>query len=80
MSDTGITPDMLEQKIRSSLQGVQSVSAHDLSDGCGAKFELEIVCEEFAGKPLIQQHRMVHKALEEERKLIHALTLKTKAP
>jgi stress-induced morphogen len=80
MSDTGITPEMLEAKLQSSLTGVHSVHAVDLSDGCGAKFEIEIVCEEFAGKPLLQQHRLVHKALEEERKVIHAMTLKTKAP
>eukprot|EP01033_Poteriospumella_lacustris_P012097 gene12097-8647_t len=80
MSDTGITPERLEEKLRAGLVGVQSVKATDLSDGCGAKFEIEIVAEDFAGKPLLQQHRLVHKAIEEERKVIHALTLKTKAP
>lgn len=71
---------MLEAKISSSLTGVHSVVARDLSDGCGAKFEIEVICEEFRGKPLLQQHRLIHKAIEEERKVIHALTLKTKAP
>lgn len=77
---SGITPELLQEKISAALVGVRSVVATDLSDGCGAKFEIEIVCDEFAGKPLLQQHRMVHKAIEEERKVIHALTLKTKAP
>ncbi len=75
-----ITPEQLEQKIQSTIVGVSLVKAVDLSDGCGAKFEIEIVAEEFRGKPLLQQHRLVHKAIEEERKNIHALTLKTKAP
>ena len=56
------------------------VKAIDLSDGCGSKFEIEIIAEEFRNKPLLQQHRLVHKSIEEERKTIHALTLKTKVP
>jgi acid stress-induced BolA-like protein IbaG/YrbA len=34
----------------------------------------------FGGKPLLAQHRLVHKIIEEERKEIHALTLKTLTP
>ena len=34
----------------------------------------------FADKPMIQQHRLLHKVLEVERKTIHALTLKTFTP
>jgi stress-induced morphogen len=75
-----ITPDALEEKIRNGLAGVELVKAVDLSDGCGAKFEIEIIATEFAGKPLLAQHRLVHKVIEAERKYIHALTLKTKAP
>lgn len=80
MSEVIITPEILQEKIIANLIGVHSCTATDLSDGCGAKFEIEIVCEQFVGKTLIQQHRLVHKAIEEERKHIHALTLKTKAP
>ena len=79
-SSITITEEMLETKIKSSLNGVEFVKAVDLSDGCGAKFEIEIVCEDFKGKPLLAQHRLVHKAIEDERNYIHALTLKTKAP
>lgn len=76
-----ITPEQLESKIREGLNGnVEYIKAVDLSDGCGAKFEVEIVSEEFRGKPLLAQHRLVHKIIEEERRSIHALTLKTKAP
>jgi len=39
------------------LEGVQSIRVIDLSDGCGSKFEIEIVAEEFIGKPLLAQHR-----------------------
>ena len=37
-----------------------------------------VVSDVFKGKPLLQQHRLVNKAIEEEMKSIHALTLKTK--
>jgi len=74
------TPESIEKKISESLQGVQLVKATDISNGCGARFEIEIVAEEFKGKPLLAQHRLVYKLLEEETKQIHAITLKTKAP
>lgn len=76
-----VTPEVLESKIREGLHGkVDYIKAVDLSDGCGAKFEIEIVSEEFRGKTLLAQHRLIHKVIEEERKHMHALTLKTKAP
>lgn len=32
------------------------------------------------GKPLLMQHRLVNKIIQEEREYIHAITLKTKIP
>nr|CAX82597.1 transcription regulator 90.1 [Schistosoma japonicum] len=52
----------------------------DFSDGCGLKFDVKVVSQEFEGKSLVQRHRIVHKQLEEEMKSIHALTLKTLTP
>ena len=80
LEDRVITAEELEAKIREGLTHVEFVKAVDMSDGCGAKFEIEIVSEDFRGKPLLAQHRLVHKAISEEREHIHALTLKTKAP
>ncbi|XP_057761066.1 protein BOLA2-like [Arachis stenosperma] len=48
----------------------------DTSGGCGASFVVEIVSEEFEGKRLLERHRMVNAALEEEMKEIHALSVK----
>ncbi|KAH9669310.1 protein BOLA2 [Citrus sinensis] len=48
----------------------------DTSGGCGAKFEIEIVSEQFEGKRLLARHRLVNAALEEEMKQIHALSIK----
>jgi stress-induced morphogen len=75
-----ITPTMLEDKIRANVESVEFVQAVDLSDGCGQKFEITVVSPVFCGLKVIAQHRMVNKAIEEERQYIHATTLKTKTP
>ena len=74
-----ITAELLELKIKAGLTSVEYVKAEDQSDGCGSKFEIEIISADFIGKPLLAQHRLVHKIIEEERQSIHALTLKTRA-
>jgi len=48
----------------------------DISGGCGSSFEVEVVSEQFEGKRLLERHRMVNAALEEEMKEIHALSIK----
>ncbi|VVB13832.1 unnamed protein product [Arabis nemorensis] len=48
----------------------------DISGGCGASFEVEVVSEQFEGKRMLERHRMVNAALEEEMKEIHALSIK----
>jgi stress-induced morphogen len=75
-----ISGDQLEERIRSSLDGVEYVKAEDQSGGCGAKYEVTIVSASFEGKALVMQHRTVHQCLTEEMKDIHALTLKTFTP
>ena len=77
-----VTEAQLEEKIRSSIveggKVVTFLKATDVSGcGCGQKFEITIASDIFDGKPLLAQHRLVHKMIEEERKTIHALTLKT---
>lgn len=52
----------------------------DDSDGCGGKFNAIIVSELFAGKSLLQRHRLVNTALSEELKTIHAFSQKTFTP
>lgn len=43
---------------------------------CGASFVVEIVSAQFEGKRLLERHRLVNSALEEEMKQIHALSIK----
>lgn len=46
----------------------------------GQHFEAEVICAEFAGQNIVQQHRMVYATLGERMgREIHALALKTRA-
>ncbi|XP_048128107.1 protein BOLA2 isoform X2 [Rhodamnia argentea] len=53
-----------------------SMEVTDISGGCGASFSVEIVSEQFEGKRLLERHRLVNAALQEEMKQIHALSIK----
>ena len=52
-----ITEETVELKIKGNVVGVQFIKVTDLSDGCGAKFEIEVVATAFEGKTLLEQHR-----------------------
>ena len=43
-------------------------------------YALDIVSEQFKGLPVIKQHRLVNKVLEDEINNWHGIQLKTKAP
>jgi stress-induced morphogen len=75
-----ITPLQLEIACRERIPNTTHVHAEDLSDGCGGKFSLLVVSEEFKGKPLLAQQRLVNGVLKDEISRIHAITLKTKTP
>jgi stress-induced morphogen len=46
-----VTPEELEAKLQTVLEAVH-VKAADLSDGCGAKFEVLVVSPQFEGKSI----------------------------
>lgn len=52
------------------------LQCYNVAIRCGASFVVEIVSEQFEGKRLLERHRMVNAALEEEMKQIHALSIK----
>jgi len=71
-----VTPEDIKGWIEAGLPGAQV----DI-DGDGAHFNAVIVCEEFAGKSMIEQHKMVYAALGDKMKAeIHALSMKTLTP
>ncbi|KAL5466845.1 hypothetical protein EMCRGX_G030996 [Ephydatia muelleri] len=56
------------------------LEVRDVSGGCGAMYEIAIDSEQFSGKRLVQQHRMVTEALGPVVKTLHGLTIKTGNP
>jgi stress-induced morphogen len=74
-----VKPDLIIEKIRAALPDAV-VEMKDLT-GTEDHWEAKIVSAAFAGKSLIQRHRLVMSALAEELKgPIHALTMDVKAP
>ena len=67
----------LHSKLTSSLSP-SHLEVIDESGGCGAKFKLVIISENFSGLGLLKRHRLVHSIIAIERESIHALTLITK--
>ena len=56
------------------------ITAKDLT-GTGDHWQVTVISEKFNGKTMVEQHKLVYKALGEWlKKDIHALTLKTKSP
>lgn len=43
-------------------------------------YALDIVSDQFAGLPVIKQHRLVNQVLGDEMKKWHGVQMKTKAP
>ncbi|XP_031551540.1 protein BOLA2-like [Actinia tenebrosa] len=70
---------VIEEKLKKEFNPLH-LSVEDLSDGCGGKFMVVVVSEKFAGKSLLERHRLVNSCLEEEIKQIHAFSQKTYTP
>jgi stress-induced morphogen len=74
-----VKPEAITAKIHAALPDAR-VTLKDLT-GTEDHWQAEIVSAAFAGKSLVQRHRMVMAALAEEMKgPIHALTLDVKTP
>jgi BolA protein len=54
---------------------------HNVPEGSESHFRVVLVSEQFDGQPLVQRHRAVNRALEQElHDQIHALALHTMSP
>ena len=72
-------PEAIVEKIRAALPDA-IVELKDLT-GTEDHWQAVVISAQFAGKSLIQRHRLVNSALAEELKgPIHALTLDVKTP
>ena len=74
------TVSELEQHLCQAFPGAE-VRVRDLT-GTGDHFEVKVVSEAFAGKPMLEQHQLVYGALDTwlEQVPIHGLALVTEAP
>ena len=71
-----VTPQAVKQWIEDALSG----SSVDVV-GDGRHFEAVVISAEFAGKSMLEQHRMVYGGLGDKMdETIHALSLRTYTP
>jgi stress-induced morphogen len=74
-----VTPDQITTKIRLALPDAE-VALEDLT-GTADHWKIRVVSNLFAGKSLMQRHRLINAALAEElRGPIHALTMDVLSP
>ncbi|XP_076665738.1 bolA-like protein 3 isoform X1 [Andrena cerasifolii] len=73
-----------EQKMTSILRNkfpnAKLIEVSDVSGGCGAMFEINVIAPEFKGLNTIKQHRMINEALKEEIRDMHGLRIYTSIP
>ncbi len=72
-----MSPEDIQQKIKQDIS-----DAVVTMTGSDCNFSVEVVSAEFAGKSVIQRHRMVNDIFkaEFESGALHALSIKTKTP
>jgi acid stress-induced BolA-like protein IbaG/YrbA len=75
-----IKPDELKQMIQSGLPDAQ-VQVQDLTGG-GDHYQATVISSAFAGKSLVQQHRLVYSVVNDvmASEALHAFALKTYTP
>lgn len=75
-----LDPKEIQRRIAESLPGSQ-VEVRDMT-GTGDHFEAYVVSTAFAGKPMIEQHQLVYRPLQDWLRTgeLHALALKTYTP
>jgi acid stress-induced BolA-like protein IbaG/YrbA len=75
-----LDPENIRQRILGALPGAE-VQVNDTT-GTGDHFEAYVVSPAFAGKPMVQQHKLVYAAVQEwlQTGELHALALKTYTP
>ncbi|HVG61489.1 MAG TPA: BolA/IbaG family iron-sulfur metabolism protein [Hyalangium sp.] len=75
-----LDPENIRQRILGALPGAE-VQVNDTT-GTGDHFEAYVVSPAFAGKPMVQQHKLVYAAVQDwlQTGELHALALKTYTP
>ena len=78
---TSIENSLKEAFHPSHLDVVNESYKHNVPKNAETHFKVVIVCEGFSGKPLVERHREVYRALATQmNKKVHALSLQTLTP
>ncbi|OQV20711.1 putative BolA-like protein 3 [Hypsibius exemplaris] len=72
--------DKLKRILKENFPQATEIEVQDVSGGCGSMYQIYIEAEEFRGKKLVEQQRMVNSVLQAEIKGMHGLTLQTAVP
>ena len=71
-----MTPTEVKEMLKQAFPG-DSLQVRDMT-GTGDHFDIVVISKKFKGKTRIEQHQMVHRALEKEMdRGIHAVRIKT---
>jgi stress-induced morphogen len=73
-----VSPEEIRRRIEVALPQSRVTVAD--TTGAGDHFEVQVTAPVFAGKGLVEQHRLVYGALGELMARIHALALRTEPP
>ena len=75
-----INPNEIQKRLKEKLTGAE-VQVHDLT-GTSDHFQVLVICQQFEGKSMIDQHRMVKTIFDKDIASgeLHALSLKTFTP
>ncbi|XP_015584890.1 bolA-like protein 3 [Cephus cinctus] len=66
--------------LRNKFPKAEFIEVTDVSGGCGAMFEVNVVAPEFKGLNTVKQHRIINEALKEEIKDMHGIRIHTSIP
>lgn len=66
--------------LRDKFPKARLIEVTDVSGGCGAMFEVNVVSQEFQGLNTVKQHRLINEVLKEEIKDMHGIRIHTSIP
>ena len=68
------------ENVLKSKMNVADVQVNDISGGCGSMYEVYVCSNDFKGKRMVQQHRLVTEILKSEVAEMHGLRIMTSIP
>lgn len=66
--------------LRNTFPKADVIEVTDISGGCGAMFEVNVIAPEFKGLTKVKQHQIINEALKEEIKDMHGIRIHTSIP